>query len=296
MQQVSIGELTETLTPRLTRGDVHHARMLAENYERLPPILVHRESMAIIDGVHRLIAGKLLHRDHVPVQFFDGSEFEAFVEAVQANSTHGKPLTTAERTRAVHRILALRPEWSDRKVAEVCGLSARTVGTIRSRVAGACVQLSARVGRDGRRRPTNPGIVRLQVADLLRHNPGASARAIAAQLSTSQATVLDVRRRVDRGESPMPARFEAAIAASNGPTTSLGPASDDAACAATDAGLEFARWFDSTGVTQEQADAYVDTVPLSRIYLVADEARQRSTTWQRFASLVEARTRSTRVG
>lgn len=296
-ERVPVGRLTTTLTPRLRQVDIGHARTLARSYGQLPPILVHRDSMAIIDGVHRLIASKLLGHDWVPVQFFDGSEFDGFVEGVRANSAHGKPLTFDERKRAARRILTSDREWSDRRVAELCGLSSKTVGAIRARATGQDPQLSARVGRDGRRRPSDPGLVRLRVADLFRQHPEASARAVAAEVKTSQATVLDVRRRLERGEHPLPARLRrTCVTPPRATAPNVQAAIDDTALTATEQGLEFSRWFDRSRVTNEEVERYFEAIPVSRVYVVADEARARSATWQWFAALVEGRARRTGVG
>jgi ParB-like nuclease domain len=284
---VAIARLVDTLTPRLQRGDVHHARTLAESYGQLPPILVHRQSMAIIDGVHRLMAAKLLGHEVVRVQWFDGSELDAYLEAVRLNTRHGKALTLGERKHAARRILAVRPESSDRRVAEICGLSPKTVATIRSHTGGAPPLVRFRIGRDGKRRPTDPTMVRLAVADLLKQHPDASARTVAAAASTSQATVLDVRRRMERGESPVPGQGGRS-AGTPEPSAPL-ETGNDAAFASTAAGREFCRWFDGTRIAGDELARYAEAVPRSRIYIVADEARARAVAWNRFAALIEAR-------
>lgn len=279
--EVPIDHLVETMSPRLTNLDLHHVRALAENLEDLPPILVHRETRAVVDGTHRLMAARLRGRGSVRVEFFDGSELEAFVEAVRQNTTHGKALTLGERKHAARQMLSLMPERSDRAVAEICGLSSKTVAGIRSRGVGPPSLPPFRVGRDGRRRPTDPTRVRLEVADLLRKQPEASARAVAAAVATSQATVLDVRRRLARGESPAPGRPpDGPCAAAPGP---------DSALAATADGRSFARWFDATRIAPDRCLRFADAVPRGRVYLVADEARARAAAWARFADLVEAR-------
>jgi ParB-like chromosome segregation protein Spo0J len=290
--RLPISQLTRTLTPRTRPVDVRHARALALSYRELPPILVHRETMAVIDGVHRLMAARLLGEESVPIEFFDGSERDGFVAGVRANSGHGKPLSLDERKRAARRILAWSPEWSDRKVAELCWLSARTVAAIRARATGQLPQLSARVGRDGKQRPNDPTLVRLRIAALVERHPDASSRAVAAEVMTSQATVLDVRRRIARGENPLPARLRATAEpaptiADSGPL----PAMDDAALTATKEALQFSQWFDRSSVTNDDVETYFEAVPRSRVYVVADEARRRSTVWQWFATLVEGRAR-----
>jgi hypothetical protein len=57
----------------------------------LPPLLVDRRSMRVIDGMHRLMAALLKKRETIDVEFFDGSYADAFLLAVEANVAHGLP-------------------------------------------------------------------------------------------------------------------------------------------------------------------------------------------------------------
>ncbi|WP_406464757.1 ParB N-terminal domain-containing protein [Streptomyces sp. NBC_01622] len=160
---VSITSLHVGDSLRQNGVDNNHARLLAESEGKLPPILVHRPTMRVIDGVHRLLAAELMGRETITVRFFDGNEDEAFVQAVQANVGHGLPLTLADRTTAATRIVRTHPDWSDRRVAGLAGLSPKTVGAIRTRSTEEIPQSTVRVGRDGRvrhlpRRKASPGI------------------------------------------------------------------------------------------------------------------------------------------
>ncbi|MFK0264196.1 ParB N-terminal domain-containing protein [Streptomyces angustmyceticus] len=136
-------------TPRLNGVDLSHVHLLAQSGE-FRPLLVHRQSMRVIDGMHRLAAAKLLGWATIDVRFFAGSVEDAFVEAVRANSAHGLPLTLADRKAAATRILREHPAWSDRMIAGLVGLSPKTVGVVRERLAEDVPQSAARVGRDGR--------------------------------------------------------------------------------------------------------------------------------------------------
>ena len=128
---VPVGELLAGDSPRLRGPDAEHARLLSQTGASLPPIIVHRRTMQVIDGIHRLQAAKLRGDKTVPVRFFEGSAEDAFVIAVWANVTHGKPLTLKDREAAAKRVLISHPAWSDRAIGDACGLSPRTVGQIR---------------------------------------------------------------------------------------------------------------------------------------------------------------------
>jgi ParB-like chromosome segregation protein Spo0J len=165
---VPVAAVRLTTSPRLRGVDDAHVEALSE-IPALPPILVHRPAMTVIDGAHRLMAAKRRGDGTIAVRFFDGDDAAAYVEAVRANVSHGHPLTLGERRHAAWRVLMLHPEWSDRAVAEVCGLSPKTAGVIRRRSSGEIPQLERRVGRDGRTRPAHARRAEVPDRDTPRH-------------------------------------------------------------------------------------------------------------------------------
>ena len=108
-------------SPRIGGQDLEHVRTLAEQSGPLPPILVHRSTMRVIDGMHRLRASMLREEGDIAVRFFDGTPEEAFVLAVQANARHGLPLSQVDRAAAASRILVSHPDWSDSAIAAIAG-------------------------------------------------------------------------------------------------------------------------------------------------------------------------------
>ncbi len=152
-------------SPRLNGEDKAHIARLAEMDTPLPPILVDRRTMRVIDGMHRLMAASLQGRENISVRFFDGNETDVFLRAVQENIAHGLPLSQADRRAAAERIIASHPHMSDRAIGHSVGLAAKTVATIRKSSSEEIPQSNARVGRDGRVRPLDSG-----------HIPGNGAR------------------------------------------------------------------------------------------------------------------------
>jgi hypothetical protein len=67
----------------------------------------------------------------------------------------------------------------------------------------------------------------------------------------------------------------------------------DAALVSCDEG-DFVAWFDRTSITEQECVARAQTLPLGRVYEIADEARRRSELWMRFARCVEARAKKRR--
>lgn len=108
----------------------------------------------LIDGFHRLAAAAAAKRATVPVQVVEvASQRRAQWLCLGVNAKHGKPLTNADKRRAVERVLA-DDEWakmSDRAIAKHVGCGRQFVGNMRrewSTVHGG--QSSERVGADGR--------------------------------------------------------------------------------------------------------------------------------------------------
>lgn len=225
-------------SPRFTPVDEAHAARLAELATEPPPILVHRPSMRVIDGAHRLRAAALRGEPLVAVEYFEGTAEAAFALAVERNiEAEGLPLSVAERKAAAERIVRGRPELSDRSIAQGVGLSAKTVGEIRRRAVAGGAQASTRMGRDGRLRPINPDEGRRRVLEVLRARPGASLREIAQAAGVSLGTAHGVRSRVHRGEEAVPthAAVQAAArlaAAERGPAPAAAPAPAPAAAPA----------------------------------------------------------------
>jgi ParB-like nuclease domain len=162
---VALGELVGSYSPRDNRVDDDHVLALAEVLDRVPPVVVDKATMKVIDGVHRVEASRRMGRAEIRAVFFEGSETDALVVAVQANIRHGKPLSRGERQAAAGALLRRCPERSDRWLAEVCGLSHSTVARIRQ--AADALGLGARTGRDGRRRPVDPTAARAAIAKAL---------------------------------------------------------------------------------------------------------------------------------
>lgn len=200
-----LDDLTASFTPRIEGVDGGWALTLAELETELPPILVHRPTMAVIDGLHRVRAARLNGRELVRAQFFDGSEEDAALLAVAMNVTQGRPLSQADRTAAAERIVTAHPHWSDRAIAAVAGLCAKKVAEIRLH-ADDLPQCDRRVGLDGRARPLSTAQARELAGRLLQTDPGASLRAVARKAGLSPATVADVRDRLLRGEDLVPLR------------------------------------------------------------------------------------------
>jgi len=204
---VRVDSLVFEGSPRLDGEDQEHIRLLAESSDALPPITVHRPTMRVIDGVHRVRAALLNGIKEINARLLECSEDVAFVLAVKANVTHGLPLSQPDRAAAAGRIIASHPHWSDRAVAAATGLSDKTISRIRGRSALETPQSNTRLGRDGRLRPLDSGTRRQRAAAMINDKPEAGLREVARATGLSAATVRDVRQRIDRGEDPVPGKY-----------------------------------------------------------------------------------------
>ena len=303
VEDVLIERLRFGLSPRVEFCDPRHVAALAEVIDDVPPIVVHLPTMRVIDGVHRVHAARSVGRVKVRAILFEGNEVDAQVEAVRSNVTHGKPLTLAERESAAIRIIELVPDWSDRRIAGLSGLSPKTVGRLRERATVEAPRSRARLGRDGRLRPVDPAEVRRRVAEVVRADPDASTRSIAARTGASQATVRDVRQRLSRGASelvPRPRRRKRKQA--EGPEDEpdapapTGTANGTAGSgeAAHPGEVDFAAWFEQRRIDEPDWQRFVEQLPISRVYEVADACRRYSAAWRAFAIALEDRARAHR--
>lgn len=294
-QKLAVKALESGDSPRVEGMNTGHVEQLAELDSALPPIVVHRSTMQVIDGMHRLHAAALRGDEFIDVLFFEGSEADAFVLAVELNHAHGLPLSTADRRTAATRIIGSHPEWSDRRIAAVTGLAASTVGAIRTRSTERIEQPNVRIGRDGRVRRRDGAEGRRLAGKLIAAKPNASLREIAEAAGISPATAGDVRARVARGEPPVTPRQRRASEATGGcssrpgalPAEVVDSLKRDPSLRFTDAGRLLLRFLDCCAVEPHQWDEIIRSVPLHQRSMVVHLAREASTTWQGFADRLE---------
>jgi ParB-like chromosome segregation protein Spo0J len=275
--------------------DLQQVSALAELDGAWEPIVVRRGSMEVLDGRHRLAAAKRLGHTTVRVRFFEGDDAEARVEAIRLNVRHGLPLSLGERTSAARELLGLYPEWSDRQLGTTCGLSPRTVARLRkptpTEPAGECLPFKRerRVGKDGRRYPTDPTAQRDAIRRVLEEDRHASLRSVAARTGASPETVRSVRLSLAAEEE---ATAEPPVLVVPAATEERPAWLEDSACSSTEEGQSFAQWFDDHHIDEAQLHALADAVPISRVYGVIDEARRRMALWDQFAQTLQQRVHS----
>ncbi|MCU1614166.1 MAG: StrR protein [Frankiales bacterium] len=186
---------------RLRPADPDHVRILADVLDRTPPVLVLSKSRRVLDGFMRLDAARNLGRTVALVEWVTGDEAVAWEQAIRANSSHGLPLSAAQRREAAMRLLALAPHWSDRRIAAAVGVAPRSVGRWRKDVTERAgeqmphLSTEERVGRDGRRylTPEELEARRNVVRALLRDHAELSDREVGRRAGLSAAAVHRLR-------------------------------------------------------------------------------------------------------
>jgi len=257
-----------------------HVRYLASVYEELPPILVQRLSLRIVDGAHRLAAAELLGLDQVKVAYFSGADREAYIEGLRLNVRHGLPFTLRDRTAAAANLLSLCANWSDRRIAITCGVAPGTVGRMRATVQNG--QLPRREGIDGRLRPADPKEARRHISQVLAVMPNAKTHELVALTGSAPATVRSARR------GPSPIWLTNGQRAEPGADQGSGPSPKEDAAFSCDARAQaFAAWFQSHLIDESHWAGLIQAVPIGRMYTLADEARRQARCWERLAKQLE---------
>jgi hypothetical protein len=290
---VPINSLTVMDSPRLAGVNADHVRLLSECMEDLPPIIVHRATMQVVDGVHRLHAARINGNSTIRVQFFDGDMTAAFVVAVHSNVQHGMPLSLAERTLAGSRIVRSYPQWSDRKIASVAGLSPKTVGAIRARSNVDSLQPDYRVGRDGRVRKVgrvnSRGTGRAAGPDSTPEEVADHERACGPAVEQPGSPVVPEQYRHQHGANTMPTARDAdgrrvhneRLTAS--PVGLVGQLRLDPSLRFTEGGRLLLRLLDTCTVDQRQWNRMLQSMPAHHAATVVTLARECATSWWAFA-------------
>lgn len=139
----------------LARVDINTAVVdeYAEMIDLLPPIIVYFDGSHhwLADGFHRYHAARKAGMIMIRADVRDGNLDDARWFATSANKAHGLRRTNADKRKAVVAALRLRPNHSDRAIAEHVGVSSPTVGLMRLELASTenLVSSANRISRDG---------------------------------------------------------------------------------------------------------------------------------------------------
>jgi ParB-like chromosome segregation protein Spo0J len=322
VQDISIDLLSSGFFHRGTGTDSAHVQIIAEvsNFRDLPPILVLRNNLRIIDGTHRFEAAKLRGEKTIRARIINCTDNDAFILAVKANTLHGLPLSRSDRVLGARRILGWHPDWSDRAIGVATGLSAKTIAVIRQESTDDTQIFSKRLGRDGKRRPVTALEGRKRAVEFITARPDASLREIARETDVSLGTVQDVRARMRRGLDPLTAGRVSPpleVADSQDPASEpaqpsplpnrLGPRGIqrnverpswpkvssklmcDPSLKYTEGGRAFMRWMSMHVSNSGEWKEFVDAVPAHWLGEISIVAERVSEDWRDFAEYLKSR-------
>lgn len=126
--------------------------MLAGN--QFPPVRVFHDGTTywLSQGFHRLAAAERAGIAYIAADVRTGTRDDAAWDSVVSNREHdkvGRSRTNADKRRAVEMALRLRPNLSDRAIADQVGVSHPFVAKVRSQVETVTTS-GERVGKDGK--------------------------------------------------------------------------------------------------------------------------------------------------
>ena len=105
-----------------------------EQGQKFPPLVVYFDSKqnVLADGFHRFEAHKKRGHTKVACEVREGTREDAILyAATDANRAHGLRRTQLDKRKAVHTVMDLKPEWSNRDIAKAVGVSHTFVNNLR---------------------------------------------------------------------------------------------------------------------------------------------------------------------
>jgi len=102
---------------------------------QMPPVIIFFDGVDrwLADGFHRYFGARAAGLTQIYENVTPGTQRDAVLYSLKANATHGLKRTNADKRKAVETMLN-DPEWSswsDKKIAEVCGVGNQLVGDVR---------------------------------------------------------------------------------------------------------------------------------------------------------------------
>ena len=129
-----------------------------------PPVIVFHDGSDyfMADGFHRTLGAARIGLTEILADVRKGTWQDALLYSLGANQTNGLRRTNPDKRNCVELALKEFSDWSDRKIAEVCGISDRFVNKLRDEVRtvrtcnnSAQSKPTTRTGRDGKQHPAH---------------------------------------------------------------------------------------------------------------------------------------------
>ena len=134
LEQIRIDGGTQSRVKLNQETVAEYAQAFTDGAE-FPPVVVFFDGASywLADGFHRYFGARNAGESAIAVQVINGTQRDAVLYSLKANATHGLKRTNADKRKAVEILLkdAEWAAWSDRKIAEVCGVGHPFVAAIR---------------------------------------------------------------------------------------------------------------------------------------------------------------------
>lgn len=130
-------EIQQRANWRANSKDVVEYTQLVRQGVRFPAIVVYEDedgSTFLADGWTRYHAFKNAGKVRIAADVRKGTKQDAIWFATSANKTHGFHRTNEDKRKAVTTALTLKPELSDKAIAEHVGVSGEMVGDVRAKL------------------------------------------------------------------------------------------------------------------------------------------------------------------
>ena len=143
-----------------------------------PPVVVFHDGADywLADGFHRFHAHNQAGKASIAADVRKGTVRDAILFSAGANGAHGLRRTNADKRKAVETILSDGEwvKWSDRRIAEVCGVGAPLVGDVRKAICNPItdaptVRTVERAGKTYQQDTANIGVKQHREASKIAH-------------------------------------------------------------------------------------------------------------------------------
>lgn len=137
LEQIRIDGGTQSRVELNQETVAEYAQAFTDGAE-FPPVVVFFDGASywLADGFHRYFGARDAGESAIAVQVINGTQRDAVLYSLKANATHGLKRTNADKRKAVETLLkdAEWATWSDRKIAEVCGVGYSLVSDVRKAI------------------------------------------------------------------------------------------------------------------------------------------------------------------
>lgn len=168
LQQIKIDGGTQSRV-ELNESVVADYAEVIRRGDSLPPVVVFFDGSThwLADGFHRFHAHRTARAEEIEADVRTGARRDAVLFSVGANAHHGLRRTNEDKRRAVQTLLddAEWSQWSDRQIAEACGVSHPFVAAVRNpevvqrQQENRRAAASRQVESDSTPAPARPGVV-----------------------------------------------------------------------------------------------------------------------------------------